>query len=889
MAWQKEQAQSANQKMDANAIRDAFIDYFNAKTQDKHVHLPSSSLVPDNDPTLLFTNAGMVQFKPEFLGEKSSYPCAVTAQKCVRAGGKHNDLRNVGYTARHHTFFEMLGNFSFGAYGKKEAMHYAWDFLTKILKIPADRLWVTVYHEDKESEDIWVRDIGVDPLRISRCGKADNFWSMGDTGPCGPCTEIFYDHGEQYAGGPPGSENEDAGRYVEIWNLVFMQYNKTINGTLEPLQQTCVDTGMGLERIAAVMQGVQDNYGIFYFQVLLKALHSLTGEDIHSIPMRVVVDHIRSSSFMIADGIMPSNEGRGYVLRRIIRRAVRYGYKMGIQDLFFYKMVDPLTDIMGAAYPELQKNKAMITQVIKQEEQQFARTLEHGMKVMDDALAELSGKIIPGDLLFKLYDTYGFPPDLTEDVAQERGLTIDFQGFEACMEQQKEMSRSQNKFRTDKTARTLLIKGKTEFIGYEVREAEARVISLLRDDLPTDTLRAHESGCVILDFTPFYAESGGQVGDGGIILFEGGSFVVESTSQYGDVYLHHGKIAEGSLSQGDTVVARVSEKRDAIMCNHTATHLLHAALRKVLGETVVQKGSLVAADYLRFDFSHAQALSYEECLQVEREVNDMIRANLPQKLSIMSIADAKKAGAMALFSEKYADEVRVISFGDVSIELCGGTHVNRTGDIGLFKITQESSCAAGIRRIEAVTAGTAVQWLQGLDTACHTMQQLLAVDADHMVDKVHVLLADIKALQKKCAEQKQKLAKGRITSWLEKVESVAHTHVLVLHLPGQEDREALRLILDAVKQKYNSYVVMLAAENQDGKSLSLLAGVSTDNQSSFTAAELLKLVTTQVDGRGGGRPDMAQGGCPVTDKISGVLSQAESWVSEKISNMKTQV
>ncbi|HLD84612.1 MAG TPA: alanine--tRNA ligase, partial [Coxiellaceae bacterium] len=689
-----------------NALRSLFIDYFKKQ---KHTEVPSSSLVPADDPTLLFTNAGMVQFKDVFLGlEKKSYTRAVSAQRCVRAGGKHNDLENVGYTKRHHTFFEMLGNFSFGDYFKKQAIQFAWDFLTKTLKLPKEKLWVTVYKDDKESEAIWLNDIGVNPKHFSRCGDKDNFWSMGDTGPCGPCTEVFYDHGDSVEGGPPGSAKEDGDRYTEIWNLVFMQFNRDDTGKLTPLPAPCVDTGMGLERIAAVVQGVHDNYDIDLFQHLLKALSKLVDcKDTTLTPMRVIVDHIRSAAFLIADGVTPSNEGRGYVLRRIIRRAARYGFKLGQQKPFFYKMTAPLAKEMGDAYPPLVASQSLIETVIEQEEKQFSNTLAKGLKILDKMLEDSSSKIIDGQLMFQLYDTYGFPSDLTIDIAKERDLKWDLDGFYKAMSKQRKKSQQFAQFGRDQTQQVHLV-GETKFTGYEKMIDEGKVTTLLHDSKPMTVLKNGQSGVVILDKTPFYAESGGQVGDAGYLYFKNGSFRVRDTQKKGAVYLHYGDVVKGELSNGTMVRAEVDTSRQSTRLNHSATHLLHEALRRVLGEHVTQKGSLVDPKRLRFDFSHSKPLTQEQTYSIERLVNQQIRANLILDTKEVSLADAKKQGALALFSEKYADQVRVIKMGDFSFEICGGTHATRTGDIGLFKITAEIAVAAGIRRIEAVTGGEAI-------------------------------------------------------------------------------------------------------------------------------------------------------------------------------------
>ena len=869
---------NTNTKLDANQIRTLFVEYFESKD---HKYLPSSSLIPTDDPTLLFTNAGMVQFKDYFLGiEKPPHQAVVTSQKCVRAGGKHNDLHNVGYTARHHTFFEMLGNFSFGKYFKHEAIQFAWDFLTKILHIPAEKLWVTVYHKDMETEEIWINDIGIDPNCISRCGKKDNFWSMGDTGPCGPCTEIFYDHGPDIPGGPPGSPNEDEGRYIEIWNLVFMQYERNSAGEMNPLPSPCVDTGMGLERIAAVMQNVHDNYDIYYFRALLRSLQDISNTTEINIPMRVIVDHIRSASFLVADGVVPSNEGRGYVLRRIIRRAIRYGYKLGLRNIFFYKLVAPLSDIMGHAYPELSEKRSLIEQVLQNEEKLFATTLINGLKIMDQHLEQLTGSIMPGDLIFQLYDTYGFPPDLSRDIALERGLNFDEQGFENAMKRQRKLSSSTNKFNFDYTEK-IHIKGESQFIGYDILETEAKIIAMLYENKPVSKLSKGDHGVLVLDVTPFYAESGGQVGDNGDILFKGGCFQVENTIKYGQAIFHKGKVVEGELTMARDVVARVSRDRQSIMLNHSATHILHQVLQNTLGESVVQKGSLVCAEYLRFDFSCNEALSKKILVDIETQVNAVIRQNLLAKCEIMPLERAKQAGAMALFNEKYGEEVRVISFGNFSIELCGGTHVTRTGDIGLFKIRNESAVAAGIRRIEACTGQFALDYIDKKEHTLSKLAKLLKTDTSQIENKLVQFTKETKELEKKLTEYKQRLASSRVSDLKRDFVQVADISVLAVEVKDV-DRTTLRHMMDSLKVYHNNYAIVLTSVIDE--EVALVVGVSKTTHEFFTAVDLLKFLTKQIDGKGGGRPDLAQGGGHDIAKLSKTLSSVVKWIDHALLN-----
>ena len=869
-------------------IRQAFLDYF---AQQGHTVVPSSSLVPHDDPTLLFTNAGMNQFKDCFLGrEKRDYVRAVSSQRCVRAGGKHNDLENVGYTARHHTFFEMLGNFSFGDYFKHDAIRFGWEFLTgdKWMKIPKEKLWVTVYASDDEAYDIWAKDIGVPAERIIRIGDnkgapyaSDNFWQMGDTGPCGPCTEIFYDHGEGIWGGPPGSPEEDGDRYIEIWNLVFMQFDRQPDGELKPLPKPSVDTGMGLERISAVMQHVHSNYEIDLFQALLKAAAETTGtSNLEEKSLRVIADHIRSASFLICDGVIPSNEGRGYVLRRIIRRALRHGHKLGQEKPFFYRLVSALAAQMGDAYPELRDNQARIEKALLAEEEQFARTLADGMKVLEGAIADLSGTVIPGDVVFTLYDTHGFPTDLTNDVARERGLSIDMDGFEACMAEQRERSRGADAFAADYSDR-LQIDACTDFSGYEQLDDQATVVALYRDGEEVKTLQSGETGMVVLDRTPFYAESGGQVGDIGLLAVGGVQFRVQDTRKRARAFVHIGVVEGGALNAGDRVSANVdSERRKAIMRNHSATHLMHAALRKVLGEHVTQKGSLVNADYLRFDFSHGEAVSAEQVAQIEALVNEQILANTPVTTQLMNIEQAKKAGAMALFGEKYDADVRVLSMGrdNFSMELCGGTHVSRTGDIGLFKITAEGASSSGVRRIEAVTGARALEEMRRLERSVTQIAGLLKTSKEQVLGRVEQLVARSRDLEKEIDRLKQKLASGSGNDLLSSVKDINGVKLLATALDGA-DGKTLRTAVDQLKDKLGSGVILLAAV--EGDRVSLVAGVTKDLTERFNAGELVRLASEKLGGKGGGRADMAQGGGSNPAALNEALAAAEAWAATK--------
>ena len=865
--------------MTSNELRQAFLDFFR---EHGHEVVASSPLVPGNDPTLLFTNAGMVQFKDVFLGEeKRSYSTAATSQRCVRAGGKHNDLENVGYTARHHTFFEMLGNFSFGDYFKREAIQYAWDFLTVTLGLPEERLWVTVFEEDDEAADIWLKEMKVDPQRFSRLGAKDNFWAMGDTGPCGPCSEIFFDHGEDVQGGPPGSPDEDGDRYVEVWNLVFMQFDRAADGTMTPLPKPSVDTGMGLERIAAVMQQVHSNYQIDLFAHLIQSTADVLGvKNDGSSSLNVIADHIRACSFLIVDGVLPGNEGRGYVLRRIIRRAIRHGKKLGTNELFFHKLVAPLVKEMGEAYPELAKAQAHVEKVLAKEETRFAETLDQGMEILDAAIADLDGKEIPGDVVFKLYDTYGFPVDLTADVARERELSIDTAGFEAAMQGQRDKAKAASKFgaaggnglKTDVT---------TEFLGYEGTENSCEVAALFKDGEPVDELADGEEGAVVLASTPFYAESGGQIGDTGILVSNGKLFRVDDTQKSGDANVHYGAVEQGSLKVGDAVEAVVdAERRQAIRLNHTATHLMHAALRDVLGDHVTQKGSLVAPDRLRFDFSHYEGVTPEQLQAIEDLVNAEIRKNTPAQTDHMTYDDAIESGAMALFGEKYGDKVRVLRVGDFSVELCGGTHVERTGDIGVFKITHEGGVASGVRRIEAVTGQGAMEWIDGNQQTLHDLAGLLRSTPDQAATKVEQLLKRTKDLEKELAAAKQALVTGQATDHTDAVQEIAGIKVLATRMDGA-DAKTLRDAVDKLKDKLQNAVVVLGSVD-DGK-VRLAAGVTKNNTDKVRAGDLIKPVAEQVGGKGGGRPDFAQAGGTDPTKLDQALKSVSAWIAEQLS------
>jgi alanyl-tRNA synthetase len=866
--------------MTTSEIRASFLEFFR---KNGHRVLPSSSLVPHNDPTLLFTNAGMVQFKDVFLGkEVRDYSRAATAQRCVRAGGKHNDLENVGYTARHHTFFEMLGNFSFGDYFKREGIHFAWNYITGTLEIPKDRLWVTVYTEDDEAERIWVEEIGVDPTRCTRLGEKSNFWAMGDTGPCGPCSEIFYDHGPEIAGGPPGTPEEDGDRYVEIWNLVFMQYNRSSDGVLVPLPKPSVDTGMGLERVAAVMQGVHSNYDIDLFKSLIRAAADVTGtQDLQSASLRVIADHIRACTFLIIDGVVPSNEGRGYVLRRIIRRAIRHGYKLGQTQPFFHKLVSPLVQEMGAYYAELGSGEARAAQVLAQEEIRFAETLATGMILLDAETAKLKSSVIPGETVFKLYDTYGFPADLTADIARERGLSIDQAAFDVAMDAQRRRAQAASKFGVD-LRDTVKLSGKTEFSGYDRVADSAKVTSLIFDGALVDVLRPGQEGQVVLDHTPFYAESGGQIGDTGFLLGANARFTVRDTQKIGASFAHVGVLEKGDLRIGDAVDAQVDqERRTAIALNHSATHLLHAALRKILGKHVEQKGSLVAADRLRFDFSHTQALSPDELRQVEDLVNSEIRENAPVETRVMALDQAKAAGAMSLFGEKYDSDVRVLSIGEFSMELCGGTHVQRAGDIGLFKITGESGVAAGVRRVEALTGRGAYEWVVHTDQVLRDIAAMLRGSREDVDEKVRELVERSRRLEKEVQQLKSKLASDHGGDLSTSAKDIGGIKVLAAQIDGADVR-SLRDALDRLKDKLGSSVIVLASV-QEGKVL-LVAGVSEDLVDRIKAGEIAGLVAARVGGRGGGRADFAQAGGAQPENLAAALAGVESLVRSRLSN-----
>ncbi|HBK3263705.1 TPA: alanine--tRNA ligase [Escherichia coli] len=868
-------------------IRQAFLDFFHSKG---HQVVASSSLVPHNDPTLLFTNAGMNQFKDVFLGlDKRNYSRATTSQRCVRAGGKHNDLENVGYTARHHTFFEMLGNFSFGDYFKHDAIQFAWELLTseKWFALPKERLWVTVYESDDEAYEIWEKEVGIPRERIIRIGDnkgapyaSDNFWQMGDTGPCGPCTEIFYDHGDHIWGGPPGSPEEDGDRYIEIWNIVFMQFNRQADGTMEPLPKPSVDTGMGLERIAAVLQHVNSNYDIDLFRTLIQAVAKVTGAtDLSNKSLRVIADHIRSCAFLIADGVMPSNENRGYVLRRIIRRAVRHGNMLGAKETFFYKLVGPLIDVMGSAGEDLKRQQAQVEQVLKTEEEQFARTLERGLALLDEELAKLSGDTLDGETAFRLYDTYGFPVDLTADVCRERNIKVDEAGFEAAMEEQRRRAREASGFGADYNA-MIRVDSASEFKGYDHLELNGKVTALFVDGKAVDAINAGQEAVVVLDQTPFYAESGGQVGDKGELKGANFSFAVEDTQKYGQAIGHIGKLAAGSLKVGDAVQADVDEARRArIRLNHSATHLMHAALRQVLGTHVSQKGSLVNDKVLRFDFSHNEAMKPEEIRAVEDLVNTQIRRNLPIETNIMDLEAAKAKGAMALFGEKYDERVRVLSMGDFSTELCGGTHASRTGDIGLFRIISESGTAAGVRRIEAVTGEGAIATVHADSDRLSEVAHLLKGDSNNLADKVRSVLERTRQLEKELQQLKEQAAAQESANLSSKAIDVNGVKLLVSELSGVEPT-MLRTMVDDLKNQLGSTIIVLATV-VEGK-VSLIAGVSKDVTDRVKAGELIGMVAQQVGGKGGGRPDMAQAGGTDAAALPAALASVKAWVSAKL-------
>ena len=864
--------------MKTSEIRQAFLDYF---CDNGHTVVPSSSLVPENDPTLLFTNAGMNQFKDVFLGrEQRDYSRAASSQRCVRAGGKHNDLENVGYTARHHTFFEMLGNFSFGDYFKRETIFFAWEFLTQTLGLPPEKLWVTVHVSDDEAADIWLQEVGIPEERFRRLDE-DNFWQMGDTGPCGPCSELFFDHGPEVPGGPPGSEDEEGDRFIEIWNLVFMQYDRQDDGELKPLPAPSVDTGMGLERIAAVIQGVHSNYEIDLFQYLLREAARVTGTgDTEAQSLYVIADHIRSSAFLICDGVLPSNEGRGYVLRRIIRRALRHGHKLGCDQPFFHQLVEPLVAEMGEAYPELTDARERVEATLRAEEDQFSRTLADGMRVLDKAVADLDGDTIPGETVFHLYDTHGFPPDLTNDVARERGLDIDRAGFEACMERQREQSRNAGGFDNDYSDR-LQVDVVSDFTGYERLEDRAAVTALYREGEAVNHLGAGEEGLVVLEHTPFYPEGGGQVGDTGRLTGTDATFRVEDTRARQSAHLHIGRVEQGTLNVGDRLAAHVDmDRRHATMRNHSATHLLHAALKQVLGNHVQQKGSLVAPDYLRFDFSHAQPLTAEERREIETIVNRQVLANTAVETQMMSLDQAKQDGAVALFGEKYATEVRVLSMGEAgfSKELCGGTHVSRTGDIGLFKITEESASAAGVRRLEAVTGEAALDRVGELEQRLHRVADAARANPEQAAERVEQMAERLRDQDKELERLKQKLASGAGGDLAAQARDMNGIQLLATKVEGA-DGKTLRNTLDKLKDKLGSAVIVLAAAGDD--KVALVAGVSKDLTDRYNAGELVQHVASQVGGKGGGRPDMAQGGGNDPAALDGALASVPDWIAEK--------
>ena len=858
-------------------IRDLFLNYFASK---EHAIVPSSSLVPANDPTLLFTNAGMVQFKDVFLGaDQRSYNRAVSSQRCVRAGGKHNDLENVGYTARHHTFFEMLGNFSFGEYFKRDAIEFAWQFLTEELGLPQDRLWVTVHVSDDEAADIWINEIGVDPARLSRLDE-DNFWQMGDTGPCGPCTEIFWDHGEDIPGGPPGSPDDDLDRYIEIWNLVFMQFERDASGTMTPLPKPSIDTGMGLERVAAVMQGVHSNYDIDLFQHLIKSASAVTGcKDLQDNSLKVIADHIRSCSFLIVDGIKPSNEGRGYVLRRIIRRALRHGHNLGAKGNFFYKLTASLGEIMGEAYPELLEMQQVISDTIKKEEEQFARTLDKGMGVLEAALADMTGTELSGELVFQLYDTFGFPTDLTNDVAREKGYTLDIAGYEKCMEEQRSRARSASQFSVDYTD-SIRVEGSTEFCGYDALELSSNILGLFIEGKATDSAGEDTEIVLVLNKTVFYAESGGQVGDSGFLTKGSAKIEITDCRKAGNHHIHIGRVLSGEFSLGDTVDGFVDHSvRQATALNHSATHLLHEALRQVLGEHVEQKGSLVDSQRLRFDFSHGDAVSNEQIRRVEHIVNREILKNTAVSTQVMSMDDAKSKGAVALFGEKYGDQVRVVTLGgEYSIELCGGTHVSRSGDIGAIRITAESSVASGIRRIEGVTGMKAVGFCDDQQDELGDMLSILRSGRQGLKDKAQSIVDDNRRFQKEIESLKGRLANTAGNDLMSGLQDIGGISVLSTIVEGA-DAKSLRGIADQVRSKMQRGVFMLAAV--EGEKASLVAGVTQNLTDQIKAGELLKFVTDQVGGKGGGRADMAQGATGDVSQLPNVLQSVYQWIAEK--------
>jgi len=865
--------------MTSAEIRQKFLDFFASRG---HQIVPSSSLVPGNDPTLLFTNAGMVQFKDTFLGdEQRDYNRATSSQRCVRAGGKHNDLENVGYTARHHTFFEMLGNFSFGDYFKRDAIKYAWEFLTVELRLPAEKLWITVFEDDADAEAIWLEEMKIDPSRFSRLGKQDNFWSMGDTGPCGPCSEIFYDHGDDVPGGPPGSPDEDGDRYIEIWNLVFMQYERKADGSMMPLPKPSVDTGAGLERVAAVMQNVHSNYDIDLFQDLLNAISVITSVgDLNNNSLKVIADHIRSCSFLIVDGILPSNEGRGYVLRRIIRRAVRHGYQLGVKDIFFYKIVAALVKVMGGAYPELAQKQQIVEKALKAEEEQFARTLENGMSILEKAITDLDGKIIPGETVFRLYDTYGFPVDLTADVAREHNLSLDMDGFNAAMMVQKNQARAASNFSS--VAKLEISSDEaTDFIGYDKLQSTSKLIAIFADSIGVENACEGDEVLLLLDSTPFYGESGGQVGDTGLLTSDCASFEVLDTQKQGDAFVHKGVLRSGTLSVGEQLIGVVAaDARAAITLNHSATHLMNAALRSILGDHVLQKGSLVDADRLRFDFSHTAPVSNEELRNIEDQVNEEILRNSSVSKEVLPIDKAQEMGALALFGEKYGDEVRVITIGeDYSVEFCGGTHVKRTGDIGFFKIVSETGISSGVRRIEAVTGKGALALVEKEEQALRKICEIVKSNSEDVVDKVLQIVSNTKTLEKQLEQLKSKMASSAGSDLASQAEEIAGVKVLIAVVEGF-NQKTLRDTADQLKNKLGSAVVVLMSGAED--KVSIVAGVSKDLVGKVKAGDLANMVAIQVGGKGGGRPDMAMAGGSDISAIPVAAASIKPWLIERL-------
>ncbi len=871
--------------MNSNELRRTFLEYFRDRG---HEVVPGSPLVPGNDPTLLFTNAGMVQFKDVFLGtDRRPFARAATAQRCVRAGGKHNDLENVGYTARHHTFFEMLGNFSFGDYFKRDAIRYCWEFLTGVLGLPPAKLWVTVYEGDDEAARIWFDDIGIDRTRFSRCGEKDNFWAMGDTGPCGPCSEVFYDHGPEVPGGPPGSPDEDGDRYIELWNLVFMQFNRDASGHMEPLPRPSVDTGLGLERTAAVLQGVHSNYEIDLFANLIGAAADITGapaagrEAPGDKSLRVIADHVRSCAFLVTDGVVPSNEGRGYVLRRIMRRAIRHGHRLGARDPFFWRMVAALDAEMGDAYPELRRRRAQVERVLRQEEEQFARTLDQGMRILEEAIGGLEGGTIPGETVFRLYDTYGFPVDLTADIARERSLEVDLDAFERAMEGQRARARASSRFRADGEA-AVDVAASSTFVGYDRLDDRATVTALLRDGEVVGRLDPEEEGWVVLDETPFYAEAGGQVGDRGRLVADGTGFEISDTQRHGDAIVHIGVVTGGALSAGAAVEARVDARaRRATARNHSATHLLHAALREVLGEHVEQKGSLVAPDRLRFDFSHYEPVTKEELRRIEATVSAWILDNDEARTEVMPLEEARRGGAIALFGEKYDDPVRVLSLGDHSVELCGGTHVSRAGDVGLFKIVSEGGIAAGVRRIVALTGEGALAWVHSMEDRIERIAGSVKADAETAADRVDALLARSRELERDLERLKARVAASRGDDLAAQAVDVDGLKVLAAKIDGADPR-ALRETVDRLKARLGSAAVVLATVSA-GK-VALVAGVTKDCIDRIEAGPLVNHVARQVGGRGGGRPELAQAGGNDPSRVDQAIGSVQGWVREQLAS-----